>query len=73
MHKCSTTPAPVVKGGKLGTFQCPKNMYESDQMKSIHYASTVGSLMYTQVCTRHDIAFITGLLGRFQTNPGLKH
>jgi hypothetical protein len=42
-------------------------------MKSIPYASVVGSLMYAQVCTRPDIAFITGLLGRFQTNPGLKH
>jgi hypothetical protein len=42
-------------------------------MKSIPYASTVRSLMYTQVCTSPDIAFITGLLGRFQTNPGLKH
>jgi hypothetical protein len=30
MHKCSATPAPIVKGDKLGTFQCPKNKYESD-------------------------------------------
>jgi hypothetical protein len=73
MHKCSTMPALVVKGDKLGTFQCPKNKYESGQMKSIPYASTVGSLMYAQVCTRPDIAFITGLLGRYQTNLGLKH
>jgi hypothetical protein len=73
MYKCSTTPAPVVKGDKLGTFQCPKNKYESDQMKSIPYASAVESLMYAQVCTRPDIAFIIGLLGKFQTNPGLKH
>jgi hypothetical protein len=29
--------------------------------------------MYAQVCTHPDIAFITGLLDRFQTNPGLKH
>jgi hypothetical protein len=61
------------KGDKLGTFQYPKNKYESDQMKSIPYASAVGSLMCAQVCSRPDIAFITGLLGRFQTNPGLKH
>jgi hypothetical protein len=42
-------------------------------MKSIPYASTVRSLMYAQVCTLPDIDFITGLLGRFQTNSGLKH
>jgi hypothetical protein len=73
MHKCSTTHAPIVKGDKLWTFQCLKNKYESDQMKSIPYASTVESLMYAQVCTHPDITFIIGLLGRFQTNPGLKH
>jgi hypothetical protein len=73
MYKCSAMPAPVFKGDKLGTFQCLKNKYESNQMKSIPYASAIGSLMYAQVCTRPDIAFITGLLGRFQTNSGLKH
>jgi hypothetical protein len=34
-------------------------------MKSIPYASVVGSLIYAQVCTRPDIAFIIGLLSRF--------
>ena len=29
--------------------------------------------MYAQVCTHHDLAFITGVLGRFQNNLGLKH
>jgi hypothetical protein len=46
MHKCSAMPALVVKGDKLGTFQCSKNKYETDQMKSISYASAVESLMY---------------------------
>jgi len=34
-------------------------------MKIIHYALVVGSLMYAQVCTRPDIAFTTGMLGRY--------
>ena len=25
MHKCSASPALIVKGDKFGTFQCPKN------------------------------------------------
>ena len=45
MYKCSAMLAPVVKGDKLGTFQCPENKYESDQMESISYASAVGSLI----------------------------
>ena len=36
----------------------------------IPYASAVGSLMYAQVCTRPDIAFAVGMLGRYQSNPG---
>ncbi|XP_047181674.1 secreted RxLR effector protein 161-like [Vigna umbellata] len=42
-------------------------------MKNIPYASTVGSLMYAQVCTRIDVAFVVGVLGRYQSNPGVDH
>jgi hypothetical protein len=65
MHKCSPSPAPIVKGEKYGDWQCPRNQYEIDQMKAVPYASAVGSLQYCQVCTRPDLAFVTGLLGRF--------
>ena len=44
MHKCSPTPAPIVKGDRYGDFQCPRNQYELDQMKAIPYASAVESL-----------------------------
>nr|AAV24758.1 putative polyprotein [Oryza sativa Japonica Group] len=68
-----TSPAPIMKGDKYEKFQCPKNEYEAAQMKSIPYASAVGSIMYAQVCTRPDLAFVTGMLGRYQSNPGLEH
>ena len=42
-------------------------------MKNIPYASIVGSLMYAQVCTRPDIAFAIGMLGRYQSNPCIGH
>ncbi|XP_048229448.1 secreted RxLR effector protein 161-like [Ricinus communis] len=42
-------------------------------MKNIPYASVVGSLMYVQTCTRSDISFVVGILGRYQSNPGLDH
>ena len=29
--------------------------------------------MYAQVCTRLDIAFIVGMLGRYMSNPGVDH
>ena len=42
-------------------------------MDMVPYASAVGSLMYAQVCTRPDLAFVTGMLGRYQSNPGIMH
>ncbi|XP_057471070.1 secreted RxLR effector protein 161-like [Actinidia eriantha] len=47
--------------------------FEREQMKNIPYASAVGSLMYAQVCTRPDIAYVIGMLGRYQSNLGLDH
>ena len=42
-------------------------------MENIPYASIVGSIMYAQTCTRPDISFVVGMLGRYQSNPGLDH
>jgi hypothetical protein len=42
-------------------------------MKSIPYASAVGNIMYGQVCTHPDMAFVTELLDKFQSNPRMKH
>ena len=72
MHKCSPLPAPIVKGDRYRDFQCPRNQYEIDQIKAVPYASAVGSLQYAQVCTRPDLTFVTGLLGRFQSNPRIE-
>jgi hypothetical protein len=29
--------------------------------------------MYAQVCTRPDLAFVTGMLGKYQKNSGISH
>ena len=42
-------------------------------MKGTPYASVVGSLMYAQVCTHSDIAYIIGMLGRYLSNSGMNH
>ena len=42
-------------------------------MTKYPYASLVGSLMYSQVCTRPDISHAVGMLGRFQSNSGIAH
>jgi hypothetical protein len=73
MKDCKASVAPIVKGEKLSKNECPQNTLEHEQMKGIPYASAIGSLMYAQVCTRPDIGFAVGLLGRYQSNPGLGH
>jgi hypothetical protein len=42
-------------------------------MKAVPYAYAVESLMYDQVCTRPDLAFITEMLGRYQKNHSKPH
>jgi hypothetical protein len=61
----SIEPAPVAKGDKLGNDMGPRNQYVINQMKSAPYSSTVRRIMYAQICTRHNSAFITGMLGIF--------
>ena len=65
MHVSKPTPAPIVKGDSFGKYQCPKNKYELEQMKTVPYTSAVGSLQYAQVCTRPELSFVTGVLGRY--------
>ena len=64
---------PVAKGDKFSLAQCPTNPLERAEMQKIPYSSVVGSLMYAQVCTRPDIAFIVGVLGRYSKDPGMHH
>ena len=73
MKDCSLGDTPVAKGDKFSLTQCPKNNLEIEEMQKIPYTSAVGSLMYVQVCTRPDIAFIVGMLGRYMSNTGVYH
>lgn len=70
MKDCSLSLAPIIKGDRFNLNQYPKNEFEMGQMQNIPYALAVRSLMYIDVCTRPDIAFVIGMLGRYQSNPG---
>ncbi|KAG7564986.1 Integrase catalytic core [Arabidopsis suecica] len=73
MDECSAGKAPIQKGDKFSKMQCPRNELERKEMERIPYASVVGSLNYVQTCTRPDISFAVGMLGRYQSNPGMDH
>ena len=73
MKSCSPSPTPRVKGDRFSLDQCPKNDLEQEHMRDILYASGFESLMYAQVCTRPDIAYVVGVLGRYQSNIRVDH
>lgn len=63
MQNCKLGNVLVTKVDKFSKDQCPKNEIEQAEMKGKCFDSVLGNLMYAQVCTRNDIAFIVGILG----------
>ncbi|GKA86888.1 retrovirus-related pol polyprotein from transposon TNT 1-94 [Tanacetum coccineum] len=58
---------------KLSKKQAPKMEASRRRMAKVPYDSAVGSVMYTMVCTRPDIAHAVGVISRFMSNPGREH
>ena len=61
---------PIVKGGRFSKGQCHHNDIERDHMKVLPFSSVMGSLMYAQVCTHPDIAFVVGVLSKYLSDLG---
>ena len=64
---------PIAKDGKFTLSQCPKNELEQKEMQKFPHATAVGSLIYAQVCTHLDIAYIVEMLGRNLNNLGMDY
>ena len=73
MDKCSAGIVPIRKGDKYSKMQCLRNELERKEMERIPYALMVGNLNYVHTCTRPDISFAVGMLGRYQSNSGMDH
>ena len=58
---------------KLRKKSCSSSKKEKKDIVSTIYSLVVGSLMYTMVCTRPDIAHAVGVVSRFMVNPGKDH
>ena len=64
---------PFRYGINLSQDQCPMTAEEKEYMKTVPYASAVGSLMYMMLCTRPDICYSIEIESRYQYNPGREH
>jgi hypothetical protein len=73
MNQCKATPVLIVKGDKFGNHRYPQNQCQKDQMKLVPYTYTIESIMYAQIYICTDLEFTTGILGRYQINPGIEH
>jgi hypothetical protein len=73
MSKAKPMSSTLAGHLKLSSKQSPTNEKEKDEMKKVPYALSVGSLMYTMVCIRPDIAHVVGVVSRFLSNLGKEH
>jgi hypothetical protein len=73
MQNGKPVSTPLANHFKLTKEMCPKTQEEVEYMSRVLYSSTIGSLMYTMVCTRLDIAHVAGVVSMFMNNPGKKH
>ena len=46
-----------------------KRERESTHVEEVSFSSAVGSLMYTQVCTRPNVVLVVNYLGRYLSSP----
>ena len=73
MVEAKHVPIPLVPHFHLSSDLCPKTKDEKDFMNNVPYKSAVGSLMYTMVSTRPDIAHAVGVVSRYMSNPRKPH
>ncbi|KAJ9540535.1 hypothetical protein OSB04_027041 [Centaurea solstitialis] len=64
---------PMQHGIVLSKTQCPVSSKDQDKMKSVPYASAIGSIMYAMLCIRPDVAYSVSVASRYQQNPGESH
>ena len=73
MSDCKPVGTPMTPGHTLSKADCPQTLAEKEEMMNIPYMNAVGSLLFLALLTRPDIAYATGVLARFSSNPGMHH
>jgi hypothetical protein len=68
-----THPTPLSSSVKLTKADSPTTSSTIAEMKDYPYQSLIGTLMYTMLGTRPDIAFAVGALSKYSSNPGKVH
>ena len=73
MRNCKPTRSPLPLSHILYEARSEPAETESEQMKFIPYNSTLGSLLFLSTRTRPDIAAAVSMLGKFASQPCMRH
>ena len=73
MKNSKLVSTPLAGHFKLSKRLYPSTKKEKGEVSIIPYSSTVGSLMYSMVCTHPDISHAIGVVSRFPDNPSKAH
>ncbi|KAL4280301.1 hypothetical protein GQ457_03G018780 [Hibiscus cannabinus] len=57
----------------LSKEMCPSTPQERERMSQIPYASTIGSIRYSMICTRPSLSNALSMTSRYQSNLGEGH
>ena len=67
------SPTPLPTWIRLSDIDSPSTDKERELHGKIPYTSIIGSIMYTMVVTRSDLAYAVGVVSRYISNLGWKH
>jgi len=60
-------------GMRFSDKQCPLVANERKRISKVSYASTIGSIMYSMICTHPDVSYALIVASRYQANPCESH
>ncbi|XP_047939204.1 secreted RxLR effector protein 161-like [Salvia hispanica] len=73
MHDAKAVSTPLSAHFKLSMDQRPKDDGERRDLSKIPYTNIIGSIMYTMLCTRPDLAQAISVTSRFRSDHGREH
>ena len=63
----------VLQGVKLSKTQSPTTAKDKEEMSVIPYASTIGSIKFAMLYTRHILYLAMSLARGYNSDPGVDH
>jgi hypothetical protein len=73
MDKAKKDFLPLLSGKILSKAQCPATAKDRETMSNVPYASAIGSIMYSMLCTRPELSNALSLTSRYQNDSGVEH